>query len=137
MVSQHLYIDTGPCDDLYSFYIVCFFVAFYSKFLCVHTRQCRLLPPSKTIFSSDCLTLCLCLSYALASQPRPGRCSNKRGETESIAEFLYAHYNLVKALNTLYPGAHRDYMVEDGGDYDHNDGGYDQLGFGTALLRLD
>ncbi|KAL5044725.1 hypothetical protein BDW71DRAFT_215565 [Aspergillus fruticulosus] len=67
-----------------------------------------------------------------------------RGGLRPIAELLYAHYNGVKGLDASWTGAYRDLVVEDGdgaegggGDYGPNSGGYDQLGFGTALFRLD
>ncbi|KAL4922835.1 chondroitin AC/alginate lyase [Aspergillus aurantiobrunneus] len=70
--------------------------------------------------------------------------SNGRGTLRPIAELLYAHYNGVKGLDASWTGAYRDLVVEDndgaeggGGDYGSNSGGYDQLGFGTALFRLD
>lgn len=57
---------------------------------------------------------------------------------------MYAHYSGVKGLDASWTGAYRDVVVEDGdgaeggvGDYGSTSGGYDQLGFGTALFRLD
>ncbi|KAL3492188.1 chondroitin AC/alginate lyase [Aspergillus germanicus] len=68
---------------------------------------------------------------------------SQRGGLRPIAELLYAHYNGVKGLNASWTGAYRDLVAEDGdgaegggGDYGPNSGGYDQLGFGTALFRL-
>lgn len=70
--------------------------------------------------------------------------SESRGDVRPIAELLYAHYNGVKGLNASWTGAYRDMVVKDGdgaegggGDYGSTSGGYDQLGFGTALFRLD
>lgn len=67
-----------------------------------------------------------------------------RGNARPYAELLYAHYNGVKGLNASWTGAYRDMVVEDGegaegggGDYGGASGGYDQLGFGTALFRLE
>ncbi|KAL2810841.1 chondroitin AC/alginate lyase [Aspergillus granulosus] len=67
-----------------------------------------------------------------------------RGGLRPIAELLYAHYNGVKGLNASWTGVYRDLVVEDGdgaegggGDYGPNSGGYDQLGFGTVLFRLE
>ncbi|KAL4791614.1 chondroitin AC/alginate lyase [Aspergillus venezuelensis] len=67
-----------------------------------------------------------------------------RGTIRPIAELLYAHYNGVKGLNASWTGAYRDLVTEDGdgaegggGDYGSTSGGYDSLGFGTALFRLD
>ncbi|KAL2818217.1 chondroitin AC/alginate lyase [Aspergillus cavernicola] len=70
--------------------------------------------------------------------------SSGRGTMRPIAELLYAHYNGVKGLDASWTGAYRDLVVEDGdgaegggGDYGTTSGGYDALGFGTALFRLD
>lgn len=67
-----------------------------------------------------------------------------RGTMRPIGELLYAHYNGVKGLNASWTKAYRDMVVEDGGgaeggggDYGSASGGYDQLGFGTALFRLE
>ncbi|KAI9150889.1 GPI secreted protein [Paramyrothecium foliicola] len=67
-----------------------------------------------------------------------------RGELRPIAEILYAHYAGVKGLDASWTRQYRDLVVENGsgaegggGDYGPNSGGYDQLGFGTLLYRLD
>ncbi|KAL2842518.1 chondroitin AC/alginate lyase [Aspergillus pseudoustus] len=70
--------------------------------------------------------------------------SSGRGGIRPIAELIYAHYNGVRGLNVSWTGEYRDVVVEDGngaegggGDYGSTSGGYDQLGFGTLLFRLD
>jgi len=67
-----------------------------------------------------------------------------RGSIRPIGELLYAHYNGVKGLNASWTKAYRDLTVENGtgaegggGDYGSKSGGYDQLGFGTLLYRLE
>lgn len=45
--SAGIYAEAGVGGEALSFDIVCFFVAFYSKFLCVYTRQCCFLPTIK------------------------------------------------------------------------------------------
>ena len=67
-----------------------------------------------------------------------------RGQLRPVGELLYAHYHGVKGLNASWTGAYRDLVVEDGdgaegggGDYGSTSGGYDQLGFGTLLFRLE
>lgn len=67
-----------------------------------------------------------------------------RGTIRPFGELLYAHYNGVKGLDAGWTKAYRDLVVEQsggaeggGGDYGGNSGGYDQLGFGTLLFRLD
>jgi hypothetical protein len=69
--------------------------------------------------------------------------SSGRGNIRPVAELLYAHYNGIKGQNASWTGAYRDMVVEagggaegGGGDYGSSSGGYDQLGFGTALFRL-
>lgn len=59
-------------------------------------------------------------------------------------ELLYAHYGVIKGLNASWTEEMRDYTVKEargpeggGGDYGPNSGGYDQLGFGTLLYRLE
>ena len=61
-----------------------------------------------------------------------------------MGELLYAHYSSLKGLNASWTGAYRDYVLDQsggaeggGGDYGTNSGGYDQLGFGTILYRLE
>ncbi|OCK87743.1 chondroitin AC/alginate lyase [Cenococcum geophilum 1.58] len=67
-----------------------------------------------------------------------------RGSVRPMWELLYAHYGSLKGLNASWSKAYRDLVVSDGsgaegggGDYGPNSGGYDQLGFGTLLFRLD
>lgn len=67
-----------------------------------------------------------------------------RGGARPIAELLYAHFNGVKGLDASWTGVYRDQVVAagggaegGGGDYGPNSGGYDQLGFGTILYRLE
>jgi len=67
-----------------------------------------------------------------------------RGNVRPMWELLYAHYGSLKGLNASWSKAYRDLVVSDGsgaegggGDYGPNSGGYDQLGFGTLLFRLD
>ncbi|KAL4955383.1 chondroitin AC/alginate lyase [Aspergillus filifer] len=67
-----------------------------------------------------------------------------RGTIRPIAELLYAHYNGIKGLNASWTSVYRNLVTEDGdgaegggGDYGSTSGGYDSLGFGTALFRLD
>lgn len=69
---------------------------------------------------------------------------NGRGIIRPIAELIYAHYNGVKGLDAYWTGEYRDIVVEEGGgaeggggDYGPNSGGYDALGFGTLLFRLE
>lgn len=70
--------------------------------------------------------------------------SSSRGTIRPIGELLYAHYNGIKRLNASWTGAYRDMVVSHGGgaegggsDYGTTSGAYDQLGFGTALFRLE
>ncbi|TIC99795.1 hypothetical protein CH35J_006355 [Colletotrichum higginsianum] len=67
-----------------------------------------------------------------------------RGELRPMWELLYAHYGVIKGLNASWTEEMRDYTVKEargpeggGGDYGPNSGGYDQLGFGTLLYRLE
>ncbi|GJC87827.1 hypothetical protein ColLi_10665 [Colletotrichum liriopes] len=67
-----------------------------------------------------------------------------RGQFRPIWELLYAHYGVIKGLNASWTEQMRDLVVENaggaeggGGDYGPNSGGYDQLGFGTLLYRLE
>ncbi|KAL2870995.1 uncharacterized protein BJX67DRAFT_377610 [Aspergillus lucknowensis] len=55
-----------------------------------------------------------------------------------------AHYNGVKGLNASWTGVYQVLVLEDGdgveggdGDFGTTSGGSDQLGFGTALFRLE
>lgn len=59
-------------------------------------------------------------------------------------ELLYAHYGGIKGVSAPYTLEFRDWAVEKnggaeggGGDYGRTSGGYDQLGYGTLLFRLD
>ena len=67
-----------------------------------------------------------------------------RGNVRPMWELLYAHYGGLKGLNASWTKAYRDLVVSDGGgaeggdgNYGPESGGYDQLGFGTLLFRLD
>lgn len=67
-----------------------------------------------------------------------------RGNVRPMWELLYAHYDGLKGLNASWSKAYRDLVVSDGGgaeggggNYGPDSGGYDQLGFGTLLFRLD
>ncbi|TEA11904.1 hypothetical protein C8034_v007130 [Colletotrichum sidae] len=67
-----------------------------------------------------------------------------RGGLRPIWELLYSHYDSIEGLNASWTGQMRDHVVEEaggaeggGGDYGPNSGGYDQLGFGTLLFRLE
>jgi hypothetical protein len=70
--------------------------------------------------------------------------TNSRGNIRPMGELLYAHYGSLKGLNASWTKAYRDLVVSNGGgaeggggDYGPNSGGYDQLGFGTVLYRLE
>ncbi|KAL6401532.1 hypothetical protein AUP68_15405 [Ilyonectria robusta] len=70
--------------------------------------------------------------------------NSSRGTIRPIGELLYAHYNGVKGLNASWTGKYRDMVLDasdgaegGGGSYGPNSGGYDQLGWGTILYRLD
>ncbi|OHE97735.1 hypothetical protein CORC01_06940 [Colletotrichum orchidophilum] len=67
-----------------------------------------------------------------------------RGGLRPIWELLYNHYGVIKGLNASWTEQMRDHVVEEaggaeggGGDYGTTSGGYDQLGFGTLLYRLE
>lgn len=67
-----------------------------------------------------------------------------RGEVRPISELFYAHYAVIKGLDAGWTGDFREMVLEEGGgaeggggDYGPNSGGYDQLGFGTLLYRLE
>ncbi len=69
---------------------------------------------------------------------------NSRGSIRPAWELIYNHYGVSKGLNASWSQQFRDLVVEDsdgaeggGGDYGPNSGGYDQLGFGTLLYRLE
>ncbi|ROV92051.1 hypothetical protein VPNG_09808 [Cytospora leucostoma] len=70
--------------------------------------------------------------------------NNSRGNVRPIWELLYAHYGVLNGLNASWSEQYRDLVVSDGsgaegggGDYGTTSGGFDQLGFGTLLYRLD
>ncbi|EJD52325.1 putative GPI anchored protein [Auricularia subglabra TFB-10046 SS5] len=70
--------------------------------------------------------------------------SNSRGNMRPMGELLFAHYSSLKGLNASWTGMYRDLVVSQaggaeggGGDYGPNSGGYDQLGHGTLLFRLE
>ncbi|KAI0966736.1 chondroitin AC/alginate lyase [Xylaria arbuscula] len=70
--------------------------------------------------------------------------NGSRGDIRPMWELLYAHYGEVKDLSAPYTLEFRDWALEQsggaeggGGDYGSNSGGYDQLGYGTLLFRLD
>lgn len=67
-----------------------------------------------------------------------------RGNIRPAWELIYNHYAIVKGLDAAWSKQFRDLVVENGGgaeggggDYGPNSGGYDQLGFGTLLYRLE
>ncbi|KAF2652500.1 GPI anchored protein [Lophiostoma macrostomum CBS 122681] len=67
-----------------------------------------------------------------------------RGTVRPAWELLYAHYSSLKGLNASWTGKMRDYVVEQsggaeggGGNYGSTSGGFDQLGYGTLMYRLD
>ncbi|KAH8881384.1 chondroitin AC/alginate lyase [Thozetella sp. PMI_491] len=69
---------------------------------------------------------------------------DSRGNIRPAWELLYAHYGSLKGLNASWTKQYRDYVVNNGsgaegggGDYGTTSGGYDQLGFGTLLYRLE
>lgn len=68
--------------------------------------------------------------------------SGSRGGNRPFAELLVAHYSSVRGLDAGWTIAYRDQVNAaaggaegGGGDYGSSSGGYDQLGFGTALFR--
>ncbi|KAH8680796.1 chondroitin AC/alginate lyase [Xylariales sp. PMI_506] len=70
--------------------------------------------------------------------------NSSRGTVRPMGELLYAHYSSLKGLNASWTGAYRDLVLEQsggaeggGGDYGSTSGGYDQLGYGTILYRLE
>lgn len=70
--------------------------------------------------------------------------SQDRGDIRPISELVYAHYAGIKGLDASWTAKYRDMVLEEGGgaeggggDYGPNSGGYDQLGFGTILYRLE
>jgi hypothetical protein len=67
-----------------------------------------------------------------------------RGDIRPIWELLFGHYGMIKGLNVSWAKQYRDLVVANGngaegggGDYGTTSGGYDQLGYGTLLYRLD
>ncbi|KAL2865939.1 putative GPI anchored protein [Aspergillus lucknowensis] len=82
--------------------------------------------------------------YSNSEYSQPVISSGSRGGIRPIAELLLAHYSGVKGLDAGWTGKYRDMTVDagdgaegGGGDYGSSSGGYDQLGFGTVLYRLD
>ncbi|KAF2181156.1 chondroitin AC/alginate lyase [Zopfia rhizophila CBS 207.26] len=70
--------------------------------------------------------------------------NNGRGNIRPTWELIYGHYGVLKGLNTSWTQKYRDLVVSQGGgaeggggDYGTTSGGYDQLGYGTLLYRLD
>ncbi|KUI58283.1 hypothetical protein VP1G_05624 [Cytospora mali] len=70
--------------------------------------------------------------------------NSSRGNIRPIWELLYAHYGVLNGMNSTWTEQYRDLVVSDGsgaegggGDYGTTSGGFDQLGFGTLMYRLD
>ncbi|KAK0464549.1 GPI anchored protein [Desarmillaria tabescens] len=71
--------------------------------------------------------------------------ASSRGSIRPSWELLYAHYSSLKGLNASWTEQMRDLVLNSstngveggGGNYGANSGGYDQLGFGTLLHRLE
>ncbi|KAK0201814.1 GPI anchored protein [Desarmillaria ectypa] len=71
--------------------------------------------------------------------------ASSRGSLRPSWELLYAHYGSLKGLNASWTAQMRDFVLNastngvegGGGDYGPNSGGYDQLGYGTLLHRLE
>ncbi|KAM6511834.1 hypothetical protein FALCPG4_016826 [Fusarium falciforme] len=70
--------------------------------------------------------------------------SSGRGTIRPMAELFVAHYGSIKGRDVKWTRAYRDLVLEKsggaeggGGDYGTTSGGYDQLGFGTLLYRLE
>ncbi|KAF3008307.1 hypothetical protein E8E14_006128 [Neopestalotiopsis sp. 37M] len=83
-------------------------------------------------------------TYNNSDVSQPIISNSSRGTIRPINELLYAHYSTLKGLNASWTGAYRDLVVDEsggaeggGGDYGTTSGGYDQLGFGTILYRLE
>lgn len=83
-------------------------------------------------------------TYNNSDVSQPVISNSSRGTIRPINELLYAHYSSLKGLNASWTGAYRDLVVDEsggaeggGGDYGTTSGGYDQLGFGTILYRLE
>lgn len=67
-----------------------------------------------------------------------------RGNIRPAWELIYNHYGVLKGLDASWSQQYRDLVVDNGGgaeggggDYGTGSGGYDQLGFGTLLYRLE
>lgn len=67
-----------------------------------------------------------------------------RGQIRPIWELLHAHYGVTKGLSDYYTLKYRNWEVNQtggaeggGGDYGSASTGYDQLGHGTLMYRLD
>lgn len=60
-------------------------------------------------------------------------------------EVIYSHYAELKGLDASWSKVYRDYVNSNltanveggGGDYSPNSGGYDALGHGTLMYRLE
>lgn len=70
--------------------------------------------------------------------------NNSRGDVRPMWELLYAHYGVLNGMNASWTEQYRDLVVSDGsgaegggGDYGTTSGGFDQLGHGTLMYRLD
>ncbi|RSM07473.1 hypothetical protein CEP52_005176 [Fusarium oligoseptatum] len=67
-----------------------------------------------------------------------------RGSIRPIAELFVAHYGSIKRRDVKWTTVYRDLVLEKsggaeggGGNYESTSTGYDQLGFGTLLYRLE
>ncbi|EWZ28752.1 hypothetical protein FOCG_07472 [Fusarium oxysporum f. sp. radicis-lycopersici 26381] len=70
--------------------------------------------------------------------------NHSRGTIRPMAELFVAHYGSIKARDVKWTKVYRDLVLQEsggaeggGGDYGTTSGGYDQLGFGTLLYRLE
>ncbi|UPK99937.1 hypothetical protein LCI18_010872 [Fusarium solani-melongenae] len=74
-----------------------------------------------------------------------GISSSGRGTIRPMAELFVAYYGSLKGRDVKWTKAYRDLVIKStgggaeggGGDYGSTSGGYDQLGFGTLLYRLE
>ncbi|KAG8362458.1 hypothetical protein FVEN_g170 [Fusarium venenatum] len=73
-----------------------------------------------------------------------GISNHSRGAIRPMAEQFVAHYGSIKGKDVKWTKAYRDLVLKEsggaeggGGDYGTTSGGYDQLGFGTLLYRLE
>ena len=70
---------------------------------------------------------------------------SSRGNVRPGAELVSAHYGQLKGLNSSWTDAYRDWVNANttggvelgGGYYGGNSGGFDALGFGSLLYRLE